>query len=127
MRSILLCFALFDFRFPSLSLSLPLFAYANPCNYYNSVEHFYGREIKNTCGNICVLIARKKERAGEGEQQRGKRKGSVCTVGAHQRLSSPLAPPAINKHSLAGAVPVVVVALPLFLSLTHSLDCIADN
>lgn len=66
MRSILLCFALFDFRLPSLSLSLPLFAYANRCNYYNSVEHFYGREIKNTCGNICVLIARENEKEGEG-------------------------------------------------------------
>lgn len=36
----------------------------------------------------------------------------MCSVGAHQRLWSPLAPPAINKHSLAGAVPVVVVAVP---------------
>lgn len=63
---------------------------------------------------------RKREREEEGAEQRGRRKGSVCSVGAHQRLSSPLAPPAINKHSLAGAVPVVVVALPP-LSLSHSL------
>lgn len=67
------------------------------------------------------------EREREREQRR--RKGSVCSVGAHQRLCSPLAPPAINKHSLAGAVPVVVVALPppLSLSLTRSLKCEADN